>query len=362
MKFMKKFVIINIIMLLGLLSGGCAVVPALVTTSASFAVPQTVSMAITAVGTAHKTVLVAADERDANDMISDKMLTVQAQAVLMTEPGADMDATCLNGDIYLVGEYVAPADRDNAIEKLQGLNGVNSVKGVVKQTPKSLAAIVEPAIADKHAEVAIEYGLLKELHIKSANVNVEMVQGEAVIVGVVRDKAEADAVTELVKSLRPKSEHQVKVTSLLAFQDAYESGGVQENAMYALLTKKQMIAATKSTDKSKVSNPVVERYRPSLEDIYAGFDIPERTLWQKARLKMKHRILSLAKSEKDSKARKELIILSSRVLKDKNISIEGRLVKTLNTSSSLVVKKHMDVILAEISPQRTLRIRNLAMN
>jgi len=236
---MNKHLVIIAIMLFALLSGGCAVVPVLVTSGASFAVPQTVSLAITAVGTVHKTVLIASDERNVDDMLSDKMLTIQAQALLLAETGADIDASCLNGDIYLVGEYATPADRDQIIEEFQTIKGVRSVKGVLKPMPASLAALVEPAISDNHAEIVIESGLIAALHIKSANVDVEVVQGEAVIIGVVRDKAEAEAVVDIVKGLRPKSDNPVKVTSLLAFQEAYEAGAAQENAVFALLTREQ---------------------------------------------------------------------------------------------------------------------------
>ncbi len=368
---MKKSIAILTIMFFGLLSGGCAVIPALITTGASFAVPQTVSLAVTAVGTAHKTVLIAADERNLDDMISDKMLTIQAQALLLTETGASMDATCLNGDIYLVGEYATPADRNSVIEGLQTLKGVNSVKGVIKQMPTSLTALVAPAITDKHAETIIESGLLVELHVKSANVDVEVVQGEAVIVGVVWDKAEADTVTGIVKSLRPKSSHPVKVTSLLAFQDAYEAGRTQENSLFALLTQKQILAAAGPAEKpflptrgaeSESPHVAEQTVKPSIDDLYARYAFPERSPWQQARRRIKHRILTMAKNETDPRARKELITLSTRILKDKKISIEDRLIKTLNTSSNLAVKKHMNIILTDIAPQRTLRISTLAMN
>lgn len=369
---MKKHIVIITIMLFGLLSGGCAVIPALITTGASFAVPQTVSLAMTAVGTTHKTLLIAADERNLDDMVSDKMLTIQAQSLLLTETGTSMDATCLNGDIYLVGEYATPADRDNVIEELQSINGVNSVKGVIKQLPTSLTALVEPTIADKHAETIIESGLLAKLHIKSANVDVEVVQGEAVIIGVVRDKTEAEAVTRIVEGLRPASKKPVKVTSLLAFQNAFEAGETQDNNRFALLTQQQMLVkgtlpakplvTVQSPRLDTASLSATDNPSPNLDDLYALYAPPTRSSWQKARRNMKLRILTLSKNETDPIARKELITLSTKVLKDRNISIEDRLVKTLNSTTNLAVKEHVDSILFDIAPQRTERISTLAMN
>jgi len=365
---MKKGIVIIILLLLACFSGGCAVVPALMTSGLSFAVPQTASLAITAAGTIHKTALISADERDLDDMISDKMLTIQAQGVLLTKPGADVDATCLNGDIYVVGEYATPADRDDVIKELEELKGVKSVKGVLKQLPTSLVALIEPAIADSHAEMVIETGLIKELHIKSANVDVEVVQGEAVIMGVVKDSAEAADIVRLVESLRPKSKTPLKVTSLLAYQEEFDAGRSQYNEIFALRTQSQMLADAKpvvapsSQDKAIV--PVLQVAtisKPAITTLSA-YVPKERSKWQKARLDMKHRILEIAKAEKNSRAKRELITLSSRVLKDKYTSIEDRLVQTTRNTSNLTVKQHVDTILIDVAPERTQRLQTLAMN
>ena len=356
---MKKAVGILVLLLLACFSGGCAVVPALVTTGASFAVPQTASLAITAAGTVHKTALIAADERHVDDMISDKMLTIQAQAVLMAEPGADMEATCLNGDLYVVGEYATPADRESAIDELQQLKGVNVVKGVVKQMPSSLAALVKPAIADSHAETVIETGLIKELHIRSANVDVEVVQGEAVIMGVVANAAEAAEIVRLVHRLRPRAKTPIRVTSLLAVQEDFDAGLPQHNALFTLQTRRQMLAAAKS--EQSVPAPSVQTVPREIPPLTRYVE-KEQTAWQKARSGMKRRILTLAKGETDPRAKRELITLSSRVLKDRNTSIEDRLVTTMNRTTNLSVKQSIGDILDDIAPRRTKRIHTLAMN
>ena len=250
---MNKLIVIFTLLFAACFSGGCAVVPALVTTGASFAVPQTVSVAISAASTVHKTALIAADERDVKDMISDKMTTIRAQAALLAETGADVEAQCLDGDVYVVGEYTTPADRESLVATLQDLDGVKSVKGVLKPRPTTLAAMVEPTISDKHAEMVIEAGLLKELHIKSANVDVAVVQGEAVIMGVVENSEEAQEVVSLVERLRPRTNSPVEVTSLLVSQDDYDKGAPQENDLFVLLTSSQMLAAAKTGDKAAVA-------------------------------------------------------------------------------------------------------------
>jgi len=364
---MKKLVVIIALLFAASFAGGCAVVPALVTTGASFAAPQVASVAISAASTVHKTVLIAADERNVDDMVSDKVTTILAQASLLGESGADVDAQCLNGDIYVVGEYATPADRDAIVASLQRIDGVKSVKGVLRPMPDSLAAMVEPAVSDKHAEMVIEAGLIKELNIKSANVDVEVVQGEAVITGVVENDAEADAVVALVERLRPRTSHQVKVTSLLAVQDDYERGDRQANDAFVLLTEQQMLAAAKAPVTAALAEPAPDAaqslvdQRPSLADL-ASERIPARpTPWQQARLKMKRRIVEMAKAESDPLVKRRLITLSTRVLKDKNTSIEARLVKTFHRTPNLRLKHLVNDLLADYAPGSSVPIQTVAM-
>ncbi|MBG0790364.1 MAG: BON domain-containing protein [Desulfovibrionaceae bacterium] len=345
-------------------SGGCAVVPALITTGASMAVPQTASMVITAASTVHKTVLFAADERNADDMLADKILSLQAQTILLTDPRADMEASSYNGDIYLTGEFATPADRDRIVARLQQIKGVRSVKGVIRQQPSDMLAAIKPAVTDSHAETVIETGLFKELHVRSANVDVAVVQGEAVVMGVVRDRQEEQRVLDIVRSLVPESFRPIAVTSLLARQDAYEAHETQDNDQYALLTRRQMLAETAQLADPEQAMADFEtggaEPGPKFKALYARY-FPKKT-WSKARHRMKNRILRLAKAERDSKARTELITLSSRVLKDRRISIQDRLVKTLGATRNASVRNHVDAILDDIAPRRAERIRILAMN
>ena len=378
---MKKLIVIFALLFAACFSGGCAVLPALVTTGASFAVPQTVSVAISAASTVHKTALIAADERDVDDMISDKMTTIRAQVALLGETGADVEAQCLDGDIYVVGEYATPADRESVVATLQAVDGVKSVKGVLKSQPTSLVDLVEPTISDKHAEMVIEAGLIKALHIKSANVDVAVVQGEAVIMGVVENSAEADEVVALVERLRPRTSSPVKVTSLLVTQDDYEKGAPQANDLFVLLTSSQMLAAAQ-IDKEAVAarepseaeweavaafetaagpTAVAPSDDPSAMEV-AQTRLPKsRTPWQKARLKMKRRILSLAKAERNPVVKRRLITLSTKVLKDKYTSIEARLVKTLHSSPDLKVKRYINNILSDYAPNRAVSFSTVAM-
>jgi len=380
---MKKLVVIIALLMAASFAGGCAVVPALVTTGASFAVPQVASVAISAASTVHKTVLIAADERNMDDMVADKMATIRAQASLLGQSGADVEAQCLNGDMYVVGEYATPADRDKVVSSLQKIDGVRSVKGVLRPMPESLAAMVEPAVGDKHAEMVIEAGLIKELNIRSANVDVEVVQGEAVITGVVENDAEADDMVALVKRLRPHTARTVRVTSLLAVQENYERGDRQANEAFVLRTDAQMLAAARPPVMPVLAEPAplpswasaagpapdaaaeaagADDPSPSLTEL-ASERIPDRpTPWQRARLKMKRRIAELAKAEDDPLVKRRLITLATKVLKDKNTSIEARLVKTFHRTPNLRLKHLVNDILADYAPDSAVPLQTLAMN
>ena len=87
----------------------------------------------------------------------------------------------------------------------------------------------------------------------------------------------------------------------------------------------------------------------------------KRTAWQRARLRMKHRILQLAKQEQNPEVKRRLITLSTRVLKDRNTSIEARLVKTLHRTPNLRIKTLVNDILAEYAPDSVVPIQTVAM-
>ncbi|MDD4951464.1 MAG: BON domain-containing protein [Desulfovibrionaceae bacterium] len=345
---------------------GCAgVIPLAMSTGASLAVPKTVSLAMTGVKMLHKTTLLAADERNAGDMLKDKIVDIKAQASLLADRlDADVEAHCYNGDIYLVGEVDRPETADRLVRRMKSINGVTEVKGVIKTRPGTGYA---PPVNDCLVEAKVEANLIKHYHIRSANFDVDVVQGEAVLLGVVENKAEEQEVVDFVKKLKTlKGLAHMRVTSLLAIQDEYEAGLEDSNSKFALLENPapQSLCArpeTRTLAAKPEARPLAFKTRtwtPPESALQNPADDPSP--WQMARLRMNRRIVTMAKAEINHKSRIELLRLSHKILRDKNTSILARLSKTLNNSSQLATKVKLQTLIADISPDAPRKVWNLA--
>lgn len=397
---MKRLLALLIVLAALASSAGCAVVPIMVT-GASFAVPQTVSMAFTGVRTVQSAVLVAADERHVGEIASDEITEFRAEAVALAEGCPGVDISCINDDLYVVGEVDDPEQRAALIAALNDLSGVDEVKGM----------LVAPGEYSPAAEAQLEMALLEERHVFSANTNVHVVGGYAVLSGVVGDRATSARLTERLTPIA--REHGLEFHNILAIQDEYDAGLPELNDVYALapgspaaaVAVAQARPAQAESDRpATVQAPIVvaqaaapapaqvavrtaptplpiqPRTRPTLsqrapEPALAQSDWEERnwvqrygeddiSSWRRARIAMKDRLLDLARTETDDNVRRELITISSRIATDRNTSIVARLVKEAERTGYVSLRHTLIQILAEITPnppQLTTRVAQASL-
>jgi len=305
------------------LLSGCAFFP-LALTGASFALPQYASLALTGAKVLHKSALIAADESHAKEMLTDKVSSMKAQAILYAEGAPGVDAFCFNDDLYLVGEIDKTADRERILARLAGLSGVRGVKGLLKERVENPLPAASP---DSSLERTVQTALLKKLLLKSANIDARVVQGEVVLVGVVRDKAEEAEIVRHLRSLEGFSE--TPVTSILALQEEFERKLPASNARFALLApaKAEPLPASPLDAPSGAQGTALAEVRlpaaaPAVSELRAPVAKPQ---WNKARLKVNERLLALARAESDPAVREDLSRLARDVLTDTDFSIRDRL-------------------------------------
>lgn len=101
-------------------AGGCAMLPFALTTTASLAMPQNASLAMSGVKGAYNTAYLASDERDINTIVRDNVLTLKAKSALLTAKGSgDVQVLALNGDLFAVGTVNSLEERDGIIRAMQ---------------------------------------------------------------------------------------------------------------------------------------------------------------------------------------------------------------------------------------------------
>ncbi|MBU1228366.1 MAG: BON domain-containing protein [Proteobacteria bacterium] len=299
-------------------AGGCAMIPFALTTTASLAMPQTASLAMSGVKGAYKTMQLAADERDMNTIMRDNMLTLKAKSALLTERSAtDVQVYAYTGDIFAVGVVDNEAQRDHLIRTLQGVKGVDEVKGVIR-----LRDMENPyaGLRDNFLENTTRMALGRYLLHKNAGVEIGAVQGELCLMGVVGTYAEALDLIQYVESVSG-----TRAMSLLAIRDEYATGRPENNKRY-LLTPAPAAQEANETRQLAAERPQTLPSAPVIARKFRPAAAPEQpVVWNKARIRLGDKLQTLAKRAQSPSARAELMTLAGQVTTDHDLSITDRL-------------------------------------
>lgn len=364
-------------------AGGCAMLPFAITTGASLAMPPTASLAMSGVKGAYNTAVIASDERDINTMVRDNMLTLKAKSALMaSEGGSDVEVLALNGDLFAVGTVATLAERDEIINAMRQVPGVGDVKGHLRlrdpETSPSLSA-------DDSLENSARRALSRHLLHKNAGVEVEAVEGELCLMGVVGTHAEALDLIQYLESVT-----NARVMSLLAIRNEYATGRTETNRLYLLapgevdplgtlrlhedapalpwgaislaqtgpapevhaastalaspLASPRATVARRTAPgeyRAAVTRPAIASARPQVAPAQAVAPAVN-----KVRAQMQQKLISLAKREHNPQAQAELLTLANQVAQDRDVSISDRLSVAAAQATQLQAKAQIEKLLA----------------
>lgn len=312
-----------VLLLLGLwlfCAGGCAMLPFALSTTASFAAPRVASLAFSGVKHAYQGAQLAADERDMNTVLRDNMLTMKAKSSLLTEQSAaDVNVYAYNGDIFAVGVVENEAQRNHVIRTLQGVKGVDEIKGVLRlQDLENPTAGLKDNFLENNTRLALSRYVLH----KNAGVEISAVQGELCLLGVVGTHAEALDLIQYVESVSG-----TRAVSLLAIRDEYATGKLENNARYLLAPSPEHAPAhpagrghIAAAESSRLpAHPVLAH------QLKAEARPAEPVVWNKARLRLGERLQTMAKGIQNPTAKAELLTLAGQVTTDRDLSITDRL-------------------------------------
>jgi hypothetical protein len=242
---------------------------------------------------------------------------MKAKCSLLTEQSAaDVHVYAYNGDIFAVGVVENEAQRNHVIRTLQGVKGVDEIKGVLR-----LHDLENPTagLKDNFLENNTRMALSRYVLHKNAGVEISAVQGELCLLGVVGTHAEALDLIQYVESVSG-----TRAVSLLAIRDEYATGKLENNARYLLApsperapahpaARPQLAAATHLP-----SAHLTARHTPAPQPA-------EPVVWNKARLRLGERLQAFAKTSNNPTAKAELLTLAGQVTTDRDLSIADRL-------------------------------------
>ncbi|HWR02779.1 MAG TPA: BON domain-containing protein [Humidesulfovibrio sp.] len=342
-------------------AGGCAMLPFAIS-GASLAMPQNASLAVSGVKGVYNTGYLASDERDMNTIVRDNMLTLKAKSALLTVKGTqDVQVLALKGDLFAVGTVKNTAERDEIIRAMRQVQGVGSVKGHLPLRDPEAAPTVS---ADSSLENRARMALSRHLLHKNSGVEVQAVEGELCLMGVVGTHAEALDLIQYIESVTG-----ARAISLLAIRNEYATGRTETNRLYLLepsdAPAPQGLSLYPNAPEAaplprapialgKTMHPAAPPQAPSGNT--AAFLAPARTIGapahapaiaaNPARVHMQQKLTALAKREQNLQARAELLTLAGQIAQDRDVSIADRLSVAAAQSTQQQSKAKIEALLS----------------
>jgi hyperosmotically inducible periplasmic protein len=143
---------------------------------------------------------VAQEERSNKAIYTDEKikLTIDKRILENEINVLDYATFCYNGDVYLIGEYDTPEQKEKVSKIAHSVQGVKSVTTYLLPKRK-----IDTCGTMDHAAMSIRVqGILINAHdIHSTNIDVKVVQCRVILLGIVGTGSEADKAVALAKSV-----------------------------------------------------------------------------------------------------------------------------------------------------------------
>lgn len=143
----------------------------------------------------------AVDERNVGTIASDEKITLLIKKEFLNDDSVkylDYDVASYHGHVFIMGEYESRAQADQAIALARSVEGVRKVSTYLLPKRENDACGTFDSL---ELEASIKKRLIEDKDIWSTNVDVYMVQCNAVLVGIVGSTAERNRAIAHAKSV-----------------------------------------------------------------------------------------------------------------------------------------------------------------
>lgn len=202
---------------------GCAMVP--IGIGLIPGAPSYVSSIIGGGQTAYET---AVDERSTRQQMQDAIVAGHAQAELLRNKdirAGQITTHCYFGRLYLVGEYDSQEQLRSIYESMEE---VENKRGVISRLYLRDAEADHDVLTEQARYAELRTQLLADFEVTSSPIEVEIVQGDIILLGVIADRKERDRIMAHALSMEGVG----RVVSYLYHQ---ENGGPEPHIMTAQL-------------------------------------------------------------------------------------------------------------------------------
>lgn len=233
---------------------GCAAVP-----FGIGLIPGAPAYVSSIIGNGQSAYEMAVDERTTEQQMLDAIIEGHAQAELYKHKDIrpnQISAYCYFGKLYLVGEY----DSQEQLRKVyECVDKVEGKRAVISRLYLKKEQDEQSFFEEKALQTEIEAQLMADFEVTSTPVELKIVQGDVILLGVIADKEERDRILAHTIS----TEGVGRVVSYLYHQ---ENAGPEPRIMTAELTPSPaaiIAPRPKKKPKRKNTRPVVKKEEPT---------------------------------------------------------------------------------------------------
>lgn len=135
---------------------------------------------------------IAVEKRTTGAIVSDKKIVLKIEEKFAEDSPKkilDISPFCYNGQVFLIGEYDTPEEKDRAVEIAEHVEGVQSITTflLLKNRKKSCGTADDLAI-----HVKVRAKLVADIHVRSTNIDIKVVQCRVVLLGILGSPEEID--------------------------------------------------------------------------------------------------------------------------------------------------------------------------
>lgn len=152
----------------------------------------------TGCSTAYKS---AVDQRSLSTLYDDEKITMAIRSKFVEDKTIhylDISTYCYAGNVYLVGEYEKPEQKNQAVKLASQVPGVKSVTEHFLPKRKDDSCGISDNLA---AEAKVRAGLIEDIDLSSTQIETKMIQCQVVLLGLVRSRADIEKAVSLAKGV-----------------------------------------------------------------------------------------------------------------------------------------------------------------
>jgi hyperosmotically inducible protein len=143
----------------------------------------------------------AVDQRSLGTQYDDEKITMEIRGKFLEDKAIhylDISTYCYDGNVYLVGEYEKPEQKNQAVKLAAHVPGVKSVTDYFLPKRKDDSCGTSDNLA---AEAKVRAELIEDMDLSSTQIETKLIQCQVVLLGLVQSRADIEKAVSLARTV-----------------------------------------------------------------------------------------------------------------------------------------------------------------